>query len=207
MELESEPYPKRRVDAMTGLMVAVTFLTLGAAAWLRFGRASSPDASTVAVGAEAPPIRLLDLETSKPIVLAGLKDKVTWLVFWSAAAPSGRSCLPELESASRRLRTHRRFAMVPAAVDLDDPAKVRASVRESQFPLPVYLAAPETRQRFHVESADPPLHVLLDTGGNIVAMARGSGERTVNRIAELARERLEEIDPDGEMRFASADRP
>ena len=35
-------------------------------------------------------------------------------------------------------------------------------------------------------------------------MARGDGQPTVGRIAEEARRRLDEIDPLGEMRFASA---
>ena len=107
------------------------------------------------MGVEAPPLRLIDPETSEPIVLAGLNDKVVWVVFWSAASPSGRSCLAELESASRRLRMHRRFAMVAAAVELDDPAKVQAAAREAGFQPPVYLAGPETRRRFHAEAPIP----------------------------------------------------
>ena len=204
MDLESEPYPKRRIDPMSGLMMLVTLVAIAGAAWLRFGRSSSPEVATAAVGVEAPPLRLIDPETSEPIVLVGLNGKVVWVVFWSAASPSGRSCLAELESASRRLRTHRRFAMVAAAVELDDPAKVRAAAREAGFQPPVYLAGAETRRRFHAEDADPPLHVLIDAGGRILAMARGDGQPTIGRIAEEARRRLDEIDPHGEMRFASA---
>jgi hypothetical protein len=204
VDLESEPYPKRRVDAMSGLMMLVTLVALAGAAWLRFDRSSSPAVSTAIVGAEAPPLRLTDPETSEPIVLVGLRDKVVWVVFWSAASPSGRSCLAELETASRRLRMHRRFATVAAAVEFDDPAKVQAAVRESEFKPPVYLAGAETRRRFHAESADPPLHVLIDSGGRILAMARGGGQPTIGRIAELARRRLDEIDPLGEIRFALA---
>jgi hypothetical protein len=204
VELESEPYPKRRVDAMTGLMMLATLVALASAAWMRFGRSSSPVAPDATVGAEAPALRLIDPETAEPIVLVGLNDKVVWVVFWSAASPSGRACLSEVESASRRLRMHRRFAMVAAAVELEDPAKVRAAAREAEFQRPVYLAGPETRRRFRAESADPPLHVLIDAGGRILAMARGDGQPTIGRIAEQARRRLDEIDPGGEMRFASA---
>ncbi len=202
MELESEPYPKRRIDAMTGLMTLVTLVALAGAAWLRFGRASSSEPATV--GAEAPPLRLTDLETAEPIVLVGLSDKVTWVVFWSAAAPSGRSCLAELAAPSRRLRMHRRFAVVPAAIEIDDPAKVRAAARDAEFPFPVYLTGPETRRRFHAEDADPPLHVLIDAGGRILAMARGGDPQTIARVAEIAGRRLDEIDPLGELRFAAA---
>lgn len=204
MELESELSPKRRLDAMTRLMLLVTLVALVGAGWLRFGRSTTPEPASATVGAGAPPLQLIDPETAKPIVLTGLKDKVAWIVFWSAASPSGRSCLVDLESATRRLRMHRRFAMVAAAVELDDPAKVREAVREAGFKLSVYLAGPETRRRFHAESADPPMHVLIDADGRILATARGSGEPTVRRVAEMARDRLDEIDPDGEMRVASA---
>jgi hypothetical protein len=204
VDLESEPYPKRRVDAMSGVMMLVTLAALAGAAWLRFGRSSSPESSTTAVGAEAPPLRLIDLESSEPIVLVGLNRKVVWLVFWSAAAPSGRACLPELESASRRLRMHRQFAMVTAAVEVHDPSAVRAAIRSADFQLPAYLAGPETRRRFGAENADPPLHVLIDVGGRVLAMARGEGRPAIDRIAEEARRRLDELDPLGETRFASA---
>lgn len=203
MELESEPYPKRRIDAMTALMTLVTLLALAGAAWLRFGRPSSSESSTATVGAEAPPLRLTDLETAEPIVLIGVNDKVAWVIFWSAGAPSGRACLAELSVPLRRLRMHRRFALVPAAIELDDPAKVRAAVRDAGFPLPVYLTGPETRRRFHVEDADPPLHVLIDAGGRILAMARGGDPQTIARVAEIAGRRLEEIDPLGELHFAA----
>jgi hypothetical protein len=206
VDLESEPYPKRRVDAMTGLMMLMTLVALTGAAWLRFGRPASAEVSSATVGAEAPPLRLIDPETSEPVVLVGLHDKLVWVVFWSAASPSGRACLAELEKASRRLRSHRRFAMIAAAIEIDDPAKAEAAAREADFKRPIYLAGPETRQRFHAQSAAPPLHVLIDAGGRVLAMARGDGEPTIGRIAEQARRRLDEIDPGGEMRFASAER-
>ena len=104
MELESEPHPKRRVDAMSGVMMLLTLVALVGAGWLWFGRSSAPEASSATVGADAPPLRLVDPETSKPIVLTGLNDKVVWLVFWSATSPSGGSCLADVQSASRRLR-------------------------------------------------------------------------------------------------------
>ncbi len=147
-------------------------------------------------------MRLIDPETSEPVVLVGLNSKVVWVVFWSAAAPSGRSCLAELESATKRLRSHRSFAMVTAAIESDDPTAVRRAVEASGVNLPAYLAAPETRRRFRAEVADPPLHILIDAGGRVLAMARGDGP-TIGRIAEVARRRLEELDPVGETRFAA----
>ena len=137
-------------------------------------------------------------------MLVGLNSKVAWVVFWSAASPSGRSFLSELEAATKRLRAHRRFAMVTAAIESDDPAAVRKAVESAGVNLPAYLAAPETRRRFRAEDADPPLHILIDAGGRILAIARGDGRPTIGRIAEAARQRLDELDPVGETRFASA---
>jgi hypothetical protein len=202
VDLKSEPYPKRRVDAMSGVMMLLTLAALIGAAWMRFGR-SSPDPAGASVGADAPPLRLIDLQTSEPIVLLGLNQKVVWVVFWSAVAPSGRDCLRELEVASRRLRMHHQFALVPAAVEVDDPSAVRAAIKAADFKLPAYLAAPETRRKFGAENADPPLHVLFDIGGRILAMARGGSAPAIGRIAEEAEKRLEEVDPLGETRFAS----
>ena len=203
MKLESEPFPKRRIDAMTGVLMLLTLAALAGTAWLRLGRPSA-GTSGATVGANAPPLQLIDPETSQPIVLAGLKDKVAWVVFWSAGSESGRTCLAELETATRRLRMHRRFALVAAAAEGDDAAKIRSAARAAGFQQPVYLAAEETRRRFHAEACDPPLHVLIDAGGGILAMARGDGRPTIDRIAQLARDRLDEIDPDGQTRFASA---
>jgi peroxiredoxin len=185
VDVTSEPYPKRRIDAMSALMVLVTLSALAGAAWMRFGRSGATESWSASVGAEAPPLRLLDLESSEPMVLVGLNSKVVWVVFWSARAPSGPSCLTELKAASKRLRSHRRFAMVTAAVESDDPAAVRAAMQSAGVNLPVYLAGPDTRRRFHAENADPPLHVLIDAGGRILAMARG------------------DLDPIGETRFAA----
>lgn len=206
MDLESEPYPKRRLDAMTGLILLVTFIGLAGAAWMRFGPATASVDATV--GGETPLLGLIDAETTEPIVLVGLNSKVAWVVFFSAEAPSGRSCLTEVEAASKPLLSHRKFAMIAAAVEVDRPAKARAAAQEAGFRSPVYLADAETRRRFGVESADPPLHVLIDAGGRILAMARGDSRPTIGRVAELARDRLDEIDPLGEARFAlSALRP
>jgi hypothetical protein len=125
------------------------------------------------------------------------------VVFWSADTPSGRECLLDLEPAWKRLRAHRRFAMVTAAVEADDPASVRAMVEANDIDLPVYLASPETQGRFHVQSGEPPLHVVIDAGGRVIAMARYAGRHTIDRIADQVRRRLDELDPIGDTRFAS----
>src|SRR5262249_58624925 len=105
----------------------------------------SRGAAVVAVGRAAPPLRLLDLETSEPMVLVGLQGKVVWVVFWSAEAASGRSCLVELAAIAKRLKAHRRFALVTAAIEGGDPARVRTTIAGLRVGLPVYLAEAAAR--------------------------------------------------------------
>ena len=197
---------RRRIDVISAMMSVITVASIVGIAWLRYGPTSSRErASTgdVAMDTEAPPLRLLDLKTAEPLVLFGLGDRVVWVVFWSAGAPSGRECLLELEPAWKRLRAHRRFAMVTAAVEAGEPARVRGVVEGNGIHLPVYLASPETQRLFHAQGGDLPLHVLIDAGGRVIAMARHAGRPTIDRIAEQVRRRLEELDPIGDTRFAA----
>jgi hypothetical protein len=197
---------RRRLDVISAMMSVVTVAAIVGIAWLRYGPTSAFDRSPavdLAMDTQAPPLRLLDMKTSEPLVLFGLSDRVVWVIFWSAGAPSGRECLLDLEPAWKRLRAHRRFALVTAAVESGDPARVRGVVEATGVELPVYLASPEMQRQFRAQSGDPPLHVLIDAGGRVIAMARHSGRHTIDRIAEQVRRRLDELDPIGDTRFAS----
>jgi hypothetical protein len=193
---------KRRIDGVAAIMVVVTAASLLGAAWLRTRR--SPADEPPAVGALAPPLRLLDLETSEPVVLVGLRGKVVWVVFWSADSGSARSSLATIESAWNSLKTRGRFALVRAAVETDNPDRVRGVIADSGAKLPVYLTSAETRRRFGAGEADPPLSVLIDADGYIAAIARGTSEQTIERIANHARRLLDELGPTDDARFASA---
>ena len=193
---------RRRIEPMSGLMSAITLAALIGTLWMRCGPPSR-ESAVVAVGRAAPPLRLLDLETSEPMVLVGLQGKVVWVVFWSAEAASGRSCLVELAAIAKRLKAHRRFALVTAAIEAGDPARVRTTIAGISVDLPVYLAEAATRERFAVEEADPPLHVLIDADGRVLALARGAGRPTLERMAAQAGRRLDELDPMGQTRFAA----
>jgi hypothetical protein len=208
VDTTTDPPRRRRIDPISAMMSVVTVAAIVGVAWLRYGPASSSDRSSaveLAMDAEAPPLRLLDVRTSEPMVLIGLGDRIVWVVFWSAAAPSGRECLEEMERAWERLRSHRRFAMVAAAVEVGNPASVRGVMEGGGIHLPVYLSSTETQRQFHVQGGDPPLHVLIDVGGHVIAMARHAGRPTIDRIADQVRRRLDELDPIGETRFATAD--
>jgi hypothetical protein len=194
--------PSWHFDWLSLMMALVTVLIVGGAAWLRFAPPSSIEPP--AVGSVLPPLRLLDLKSSEPLVLLGLKGKIVWLVFWSPGSQTGRKVLPQLEKAWRRLRPHGRFSMVAAAVDSPQSERAREAVAEIHATLPVYLATPETRHRFGVQDADPPLHLLIDERGQIAALARGAGPETIDRLASQARAWLDELDPMRNTRFASA---
>ena len=199
---------RRQVDVISVMMLLLTVAAIVGVVWLRYGPSSSSDqvqlqgSGELAMNAEAPPLHLLDLKTSEPLVLMGMNDRVVWVVFWSAAAPSGGECLMDLERVWERLKAHRRFALLAAAVEVSNPASVRGVKEGNGIHLPVYLASPETQSRFHVKGGDPPLHVVIDAGGRVIAMARQNGQQTIDRLAEQVRRRLEELDPNGEMKFA-----
>jgi hypothetical protein len=192
----------RRVDRVSVLLALVTLVLVGWTAWLRFGPASRPEPPVV--GQALPPLRLLDIETAEPLVLLGARGKVTWIVFWSAGSPSGRSGLSKLEGVWKRLKSHRRFAMVTAAVNSDQPERVRAALAEIHAAVPAYIAGPETLRRFDAEMADPPLHLLVDGDGRIAALVRSAGQDAINRLAERVQRWLEEIDPMGNTLFAES---
>jgi hypothetical protein len=197
----SEPPRRRRADPVTAIMLVVTAIALLGAIW--FKTKGTPGMDPPSVGAVAPPLGLLDLETSEPLVLVGQRGKVVWVVFWSAASPSASSNLAAIERASNPLHSRRRFAVVTAAVDTMLPA-VRAAVAESRVKLPVYLASAETVSRYDVAVGATPLHVLIDADGRIAAIAHETGPQTIERIAGQAGRLLDEMGPPDDARFASA---
>jgi hypothetical protein len=194
---------RARIDWASAVMAVVTVTALVGAAWLRSGRSQGP--KPLVIGDLAPPLHLLDLNTSEPLVLAGSRGNVVWIIFWSADAPSSRSSWESLERAWGQLKAHRRFTLVLAAVEADQPGRVRAAVAQTGMKLPVYLTAPDSRRRYSAEQADPPLHILIDAQARVAALARGASRQTIKRIADLARRQLDALDPLGATRFAVAD--
>jgi hypothetical protein len=200
----TEPVERPRrpsIDWLSALMATVTVVALLGAAWFRTGSAARQ--GSLAVGDRAPLLELVDLDSSEPLLLAGLKGKIVWIVFWSADAPAAPGSLAAIARATNRLRTHRRFSLVTAAASGGDPGRVRAAVASSGVDLAVYLASPDSLRRFSAENADPPLNVLLDSDGKIIAIARGAGQATIDRLALQAGHQLDELDPLGNTRFAS----
>ena len=80
--------PRRRIDRISLLLALASLGIVGWTAWIRFAPSPRPDPP--AVGSVLPPLPLMDLETSEPLILLGLKGKVVWVVFWSAGTPVER---------------------------------------------------------------------------------------------------------------------
>ncbi|HEV3162562.1 MAG TPA: TlpA disulfide reductase family protein [Isosphaeraceae bacterium] len=188
----------RRLDYVSLAMALVAVLALGKVAWLRFGPPAGFEPPKV--GTVPPPLRLLDLNSVEPIVLLGLREKVVWVTFWSASSPSGQDDLKELEGVWQRLKKRPRFTMVAAAVEADHPEQVRSALAETGATLPVYLASPETLRAWGCSQT--PLHLLLDTDGRVLALARGREVGVLRRLTHLALQRLNLLEPAKPVRFA-----
>jgi hypothetical protein len=182
-------------------MAMVTSVALVWAAWLRFG--PEGPAEPPAIGSQSPPLRLLDPETTEPLVLLGLRGRVVWVTFWTTGSPSD---VAGLDRVWRRLRGRRQFSMVAAAVDNPPPGRVRAAVGQPKSGLPVYLATPETCRAFGAASRNLPLHLLIDERGRVGALARGSGNEILSRLSAQAERWLDAMEPLGDTHFAMGKR-
>lgn len=201
MDVPMEVRPRRRIDLVTLAMMVVTAAALGGAGWLGYSR--SRGLPPPVVGSRVPPLFLLDLDTLEPYVMAGSSGQVVWIVFWSADAPSSQAFLTELAAACNKLKRHGRFTLVAAALEADEPERVRDLVARSAVALPVYLARPETRRRFGADRADPPLHILVDASGCVAAMAHAADRPSLDRLAAQVERLLDALEPQDDTRFAS----
>ena len=182
---ESEPAAApqaAKLDRVSAAMAALTVLALIAFLGFRYG--SSIRGKSLAVGDPAPfSVVLIDLDSSEPLLVLGLKEKVVWIVFWSAQAADVPHSLAAIARALSTIRAHRKFSMFAAAVGASKPERVRAAAAEAGGELPVDLASAETSRRFWRHEADPPLHVLIDENGQVIAMGE-AGSSTLDRLAD-----------------------
>ena len=147
----------QRIDRVSVILALVTVLIVGATAWTRYGtvrRAEPP-----AMGSLAPPLRLIDLETSEPRLLVGHKGRVSWVVFWSASSLSGRASLARIEKVWSRFKADRRVILITAADDPEHPERVRAALARcaASASLPCQPGnAPSVRRRVGGSPASSP---------------------------------------------------
>jgi hypothetical protein len=187
----------RRLDRASAIMAAIAAIALAATAWLRFRPAPMPEPPPV--GSLAPLMKLTPVD-AEPVGPLGAPGKVTWLTFWSVR--SDPKALVPLEAVWVRLKDRPRFAMFAVAVEADGAAPVRSAKAAAGTTVPTYLADPATRRAFGV--GRPPLHVLLDEEGRVAAVATGSDPATFDRLRRRAEALLQEIEPLGKERLASA---
>jgi hypothetical protein len=185
-----------RLDPISALLAVSIAVALGWTAWLRYG----PEAAALPlkVGTLAPRLQLVDPATSRPLALLGLRGRVVWVAFWAAGTPTSGADRAALERVWRRLKDHRLFTMVAAAVD--SPERIAPAATKSG--LPVYIAAPEMQRAFGADARHLPLHVLIDETGRVGAVAQGMAPETLARLAEQAEAWLDVLEPPGAARFA-----
>ncbi|MFO0908666.1 MAG: hypothetical protein U0794_09950 [Isosphaeraceae bacterium] len=198
------------IDWVSAVMALATALALIGAVWSRYGPSSNPPRNEhPGLGSTPSALTLASLADGTPrvIALGGTAGRVVWVSFWSAAAPTATADLAALEPVWNRLRSRPRFTMAVAAVEADQANRVRAVVATSTAgsgSMPLYLATPATSRAFGAEGSALPLHLLFDTSGRVISVARGRDPATIGRLLEQAERRLEEFEPLGPTRFASA---
>ncbi len=194
--IDDEP---RAPDRFNLALAVAALALLSGAAWLRFGSGLFPK-STV-VGEPMPPTRLSRLHGADSRLFLGMEGRVLWLVFLSSEPADALPVLPGLATAWDRLKDDSRFDMAVAAADSQGPARVRAALEPYRRKLPLYLAGAEAPRSFGVEPSGGPWHFLIDSQGRVAAVARGSAEGTVDRLAKMASDWLEALAPPVDLRF------
>jgi hypothetical protein len=152
------------------------------------------------VGSESPLLGLSDLDRGAPVVLAGQPGRVVWVTFWTARQTSGPEHLRALQVVWDQLSPFRQFTMVAAAVDAARPEAARAAVAAAGADMPVYLATPKTQQAYGAGKS--PLTVLSGANSRVCAVARGTNPATLQRLAQLAHQRLDRLEPPQRGQFA-----
>jgi hypothetical protein len=188
----------RGLDWPSAAMAVVAMLAVGWTLWLRFGPPARGEPP--AAGSVPPRLRLLDVDRAEPVVLVGLRGKVIWLTFWSARSPTAAVELRALDAVWRRFQDRTPFTMFAAAIETGEPSLVRAAVDASKVTVPVYLASAEMRQAYG--ASNPPLHVIIGDDGRVIAVARGVDEGTMKRLTRQVEQRLDQLEPRHNGRFA-----
>lgn len=206
--------PRPGVDWVSAGMALVTASALAWAAWLRYGPPDgpkfAPPVGPPVVGKVPPLVALLGLDDRSPVVLptGGPNPRIVWLTFWSADSADTSRDLKALRKVWDRLKREPRFVMAAAAVDgewdAEGAATIRAMVESAGVStLPVYLAPAPTARAFGATLEVLPFHVLIDETGVVGAVVRGCDDAALTRLAEQARQWLDDLKPFGRVRFAT----
>lgn len=180
-------------------MAAVITAALSWTLWLRIGPGSWPDPPSP--GDRAPLLMLKPIDGGEPVVLAGTRGKIVWLVFWSASRGDAGSVLLELAQIQRRFAASQHFQLLAVAID-EDLARARALLKQANLPaeVGVYLAPARTRRAFG--AWDLPMHIVIDEQGMVAAVLGGKESGDPRRLGDRVQEWLKPLDPLGGNRFA-----
>lgn len=196
-----------RLSSIDWPSLAMALATVGALAVFGWRQVREPAAPEVpGLGSVPPLMTVRDPATSDPQIWLPPRDRVVWLSFWSASAPTGQEDLRALQGAWERLGERHRFAMLAVAVDVEREDSVRRAMAGAAASLPVAVATREAQRAYGIERAATilPLHLLIGSEGRIVAVARGSAAVTIDRFARQAGELLDLLVPVDRTRFAQA---
>ncbi|WZP00948.1 hypothetical protein EP7_002610 [Isosphaeraceae bacterium EP7] len=189
-----------RMDWVALAMTAVIVLSLARFAWVRWSPGARPNPPIV--GKSIPPLSLRDPSTAEPLVWVTPRDRVTWLTFYSATDPAASADLAVLESTWHRFRQRAHFAMLAVAANPDQEPAVARLLAQTKATLPTAVATQSTLATFDADRGTLPLHLILDTDGTLLAIARGRPPGQLERLTETVTRRLAELDPTGGARFA-----
>jgi len=183
------PGTRRRRPLFLGILVGLSVITLGLAAWqwqqARQLLAQQSRQAPPRVAAPAPEFRLMS-PAGMPLNLSDLRGKVVLLNFWATWCQPCRAEMPELNALYRRYGDEKDFVVV--GVDLQErPEDVASFARQNNitFPLLVDHDGRVTGQGYRIRTL--PASVIIDREGRI----RDSWSGTLLREAMLAR--LEEV--------------
>ena len=194
--------PRPSIDWLSLGMAVVITAAVTWTLWLRIGPGSWPDPPSP--GTRAPLLMLKPLEGGEPILLAGTRGKIVWLVFWSARSDAAGAVLLEVAKIQRRFAASSHFQLLAIAID-DGVDRARSVLKQANLPaeVGVYLAPTRTRRAFG--AWDLPLHVVIDEDGIVAAVVGGREGGDSQRLGDRVEEWLKPLDPLGGTRFAWRD--
>jgi peroxiredoxin len=181
----ARPSPRRRQTLLLGILVVLSLITLGLAAWrwqqdrqlLEQQSRSTPPK----VAALAPDFRLASPDGTS-MALSDLRGKVVLLNFWATWCPPCTGEMPDLNSLYRQHGNEKDFVVV--GVNLRErPVEVASFARERgiAFPLLLDRDGHVTGQDYRIRTL--PASVIIDREGRI----RDSWSGPLLREAMLAR--------------------
>jgi cytochrome c biogenesis protein CcmG/thiol:disulfide interchange protein DsbE len=181
----ARPGSWRRHRLFLGILVVLSLITLGLAAWqwlegrqrlARQSRAAPPEATATATD-----FTLISADGT-PVSLSDLRGKVVLLNFWATWCPPCTAEMPDLNALYRRYGGEKNFVVVGVNLE-EQPKEVADFARQKHIDFPLLLDRDGrvTRKAYRVRTL--PASVIIDREG----ITRDSWVGRLLREAMLAR--------------------